>query len=80
MYVCMYVYILCVYILYTIEFTLVHSPQTHIYMYCTSHYKCGLFEANQGHHFIKDSIVAILHIQNSIILIQTTEYNNCMLE
>ena len=27
-----------------------------------------------------DSIVAILHIQNSIILIQTTEYNNFMLE
>ena len=27
----------------------------------------------------KDSIVAILHIQNSIILIQTTEYNNFML-
>ena len=26
----------------------------------------------------KDSIVAILHIQNSIILIQTTEYNNFM--
>ena len=23
----------------------------------------------------KDSVVAILHIQNSIILIQTTEYN-----
>ena len=28
----------------------------------------------------KDSIVTILHIQNSIILIQTTEYNNFMLE
>ena len=28
----------------------------------------------------KDSIVAILHIQNSIILIQTTEYNNFMLK
>ena len=28
----------------------------------------------------KDSIVAILSIQNSIILIQTTEYNNFMLK
>ena len=28
----------------------------------------------------KDGIVAILHIQNSIILMQTTEYNNFMLE
>ena len=28
----------------------------------------------------KDGIVAILHIQNSIILIQTTEDNNLMLE
>ena len=34
--------------------------------------------ANNG--VIKDSIVAILHIQSSIILIQTTEYNNLMLE
>ena len=53
----------------------------YMYMYMKS-CTCSVISMKNYHLILKvitsykDSIVAILHIQNSIILIQTTEYNH----
>ena len=58
----MYMYTLCVFLLFMHMTVWMHTMYVHVCLF-TSY---------------KDSIVAILRIQNSIILIQTTEYNNFM--
>ena len=62
-----HVYIMCLLAIYVYDCLDAHN----VYIICLL--------AIYGHYFIYMYIriaVAILHIQNSIILIQTTEYNN----